>query len=351
VNINYVPIRGDISGFQFLDQRKLPLEEIYMQCETLDDAFSAIREMVVRGAPLIGFTAIAGLVLDLKSRTYQNLDEFKKTCEYLKTARPTAVNLMYEVDMAYRIVAAQVTQKGSWSGTAELLMERLVAVMKKLENDNLTMAKLAEQRLKSIFGDKKLNLMTLCNTGFLACGPIGTALGVISYMNSIGKVENVYASETRPYMQGIRLTSWELKKEGISHEVVVEGAASHLLKTRRIDAIFIGADRIVANGDTANKVGSSGLSIIADYYGVPFFVVAPYSSFDMDLDSGEKIEIEMRPEEEILFCKDIRLAPEGVRAFNPSFDVTDHKLITSIFCEKGEIHPVSRESMKKKLGV
>jgi methylthioribose-1-phosphate isomerase len=349
MNVNYVPIRGDINGFEFLDQRKLPLDEIYMQGKTLEDAFTAIRDMVVRGAPLIGFTAIAGLVLE-KNRTYQNLDEFKQTCECLKTARPTAVNLMYEVDMSYKDVAEHVTEKGTWEGTAELLMKRLVEAMKKLENDNLTMAKLAEQRLKAIYGDKKLNLMTLCNTGFLACGPMGTALGVISYMNSIGKVDHVYASETRPYMQGIRLTSWELMKEGIDHEVVVEGAASHLLKSGKVDAIFIGADRIVANGDTANKVGSSGLSIIAKHYGVPFFVVAPFSSFDMALDTGDKIEIEMRPEEEILFCKGIRLAPEGAKAFNPSFDVTDHKLITSIFCEKGEIHPVSKESMHNCLG-
>lgn len=350
MNVNYVPIRGDINGFEFLDQRKLPLDEIYMQGKTLEDAFTAIRDMVVRGAPLIGFTAIAGLVLDLKNRTYQNLDEFKQTCEYLKTARPTAVNLMYEVDMSYKDVAEHVIEKGTWEGTAELLMKRLVEAMKKLENDNLTMAKLAEQRLKAIYGDKKLNLMTLCNTGFLACGPMGTALGVISYMYSIGKVDHVYASETRPYMQGIRLTSWELMKEGIDHEVVVEGAASHLLKSGKVDAIFIGADRIVANGDTANKVGSSGLSIIAKHYGIPFFVVAPFSSFDMALETGDKIEIEMRPEEEILFCKGIRLAPEGAKAFNPSFDVTDHKLITSIFCEKGEIHPVSKESMHNCLG-
>jgi len=350
MKINYIPIRGDIDGFQFLDQRKLPLEEIYIEGKTLEDAFAAIKEMVVRGAPLIGFTAIAGLVLDLKCKKYQSLDEFKQACEYLKTARPTAVNLMYEVDMSYKEVATFVTEKESWDGTAELLMQRLVDCMKKLEEDNLTMAKLAEKRLHEIYGDKKLNLMTLCNTGFLACGPMGTALGVISHMNSVGKVNHVYASETRPYMQGIRLSSWELMKENIKHDIVVEGAHSHLLKAGKVDAIFIGADRIVANGDTANKVGSSGLSIIAKHYGIPFFVVAPFSSFDMALGSGNKIEIEMRPQDEILFCKGIRLAPEGATAFNPSFDVTDHKLITSIFCEKGEVHPVNRETMLSTLG-
>lgn len=350
MNVNYVPIRGNKTGFEFLDQRKLPLEEIYLPGNTLDDAFVAIKDMVVRGAPLIGFTAIAGLILDLNSKQYKNLDEFKQTCEYMKTARPTAVNLMYEIDMSYKAIAAHVIEKGTWEGTADLLMQKLIDSMKKLESDNMTMAKLAEKRLEAIYGDKKLNLMTLCNTGFLACGPMGTALGVISHMNAIGKVNHVYASETRPYMQGIRLTSWELMKENIKHEIVVEGAASHLMKSGKVDAVFIGADRIVSNGDTANKVGSSGLSIISNHYGVPFFVVAPFSSFDMSLDSGNQIEIEMRPEDEILFCKGVRLAPEGARAFNPSFDVTDHKLVTSIFCEKGEVHPVNRENMKTILG-
>lgn len=257
---------------------------------------------------------------------------------------------MYEVDESFKDVKELIQDGGSWHDVYHKLRTRLVDQMERLESDNLTMAKSAERRLFEIYGDRKLNLMTLCNTGFLACGPMGTALGVVSHLNGKNKVGKVFASETRPYLQGIRLTSWELQKEGIEHELVVEGAASHLLKSGMVDAIFIGADRIVANGDTANKIGSSSLAIIAKHFKIPFFVVAPTSSFDLSLNDGSLIEIEFRDEEEVLSCMGLRLAPKGTRAFNPSFDVTDHELITSIFCEKGEIHPVDEKSVSALFG-
>ncbi|MCO4792981.1 MAG: S-methyl-5-thioribose-1-phosphate isomerase [Bacteriovoracaceae bacterium] len=350
MNIDYVSLKWNSEGLSFLDQRKLPLEEVYVKAESIEDAWGAIHEMVVRGAPLIGFTAISGLALELLSNRINNLDDFKQKCDYLKTARPTAVNLMFEIDESFNEVKRHIESNESWEDAGLLLKTRLNNQMKKLEEDNLIMAKLAEKKLSKLYGDKKLNILTLCNTGFLACGTMGTALGAISYLNSLGRIEKVYASETRPYMQGIRLTSWELQKENINHDIIVEGATSHLMKTKKIDAVFIGADRIVGNGDTANKIGSSGLSILCDFYNVPFFVVAPISSFDLSLDNGNEINIEMRSEDEILSCRGQRLAPAGASAYNPSFDISDHSLITSIFCEKGEIHPVNKENVLRITG-
>jgi len=214
-----------------------------------------------------------------------------------------------------------------------------------LYQHNLSMAKTATTELVRRYGDKKLNIMTLCNTGYLACGPMGTALGVIEYLHSLGKINHVYASETRPYLQGGRLTAYELATGAIPHSITVEGAFSYLMKNQLVDAIFIGADRIVNNGDTANKVGSSTLSIVAKYYGVPFYVVAPTSSFDLSLDNGDKIEIELRPEEEVLCAMGKRIAPMESRALNPSFDVTDHTLITGIICENGIVTDITPDNI------
>ena len=191
------------------------------------------------------------------------------------------------------------------------------------------------EHLTKTTGDRKLRVLTHCNTGYLACGSIGTALGVIQVLSEKKLIEKVWVDETRPYLQGSRLTAYELNNLGIEHNVVVEGAASYLMKNNLVDAIFVGADRIVANGDTANKVGTSNLSILAKHYNIPFYVVAPSSSFDLSISSGEKIEIEMRPEEEILEYKDLRIAPKTSQALNPSFDISDGQLITGIASELG----------------
>ena len=201
------------------------------------------------------------------------------------------------------------------------------------------MAKIGLSELIKKVGDRKWRLMTHCNTGFLACGSLGTALGVISYANQMNYVEHVIVDETRPYMQGTRLTAFELNKENIPYNIVVEGAASFLLSNNKVDAIFVGADRIAANGDTANKIGTSTLAIVAKYYNVPFYVVAPISSFDVNISDGSHIEIEMRPMAEVTEFKNIEISPKGARAINPSFDVTEYNLITGIICEKGFIDP------------
>jgi methylthioribose-1-phosphate isomerase len=340
------PIIWKDDKLHLLDQRLIPNEEVYVICSTITDAHNAIKDMVVRGAPCIGFTAIYGLALWVSKQDKFSLDSFKKAASGLKEARPTAVNLMFEID---RIVH-DVENKFNDTTAVKEIMNHVLSdghfqIEKSLEKNTL-MAQFAVKELKKIYPDRKLNLMTHCNTGFLACGTLGTALGVISHAFQENLVEMVYADETRPYMQGTRLTAYELSKEAIPYKIVVEGAASYLLSNGLVDAIFVGADRIAANGDTANKVGTSTLAIVAKYYNIPFFVVAPLSSFDFNTPSGKTIEIELRDENEIISFKEHRVAPLGARALNPSFDVTTSDLITGIICEKGVVLNPTTESMK-----
>ncbi|MBY0518337.1 MAG: S-methyl-5-thioribose-1-phosphate isomerase [Bacteriovoracaceae bacterium] len=340
------PIIWKNDELHLLDQRLLPNEEKFVICSTIENAHDGIRDMAVRGAPCIGFTAIYGLALWLKVQKVYSFKELERAASYLKQARPTAVNLMFEVD---RILEAVKANFSANSKVQDVYKFVLSDGHQQIENSivkNTKMAQYALEDLTKKYGVKKLNLMTHCNTGFLACGTLGTALGVISYAHSQSRVEMVYADETRPYMQGSRLTAYELGKENIPYNIVVEGAASYILKHKKIDAIFVGADRIAANGDTANKVGTSTLAIVAKHYGIPFYVVAPLSSFDYSLKSGDEIEIEMRTPDEILGYKNIRIAPQDAKAINPSFDVTSADLIEGIISEKGIVLKPNTEKMK-----
>jgi methylthioribose-1-phosphate isomerase len=337
------PLKYENGILKLLDQRLLPNEEVYLTTKTIEDCYVAIKDMVVRGAPLIGFTGIWGMALFLKNNPKSVFPQFEQAANYLKSARPTAINLAFEIDRC--VVMAQ--KETHLNALYPKLVEHALSEMNNLYEKNLSMAKFAEAELQKIYGDRSLNLMTICNTGTLACGVLGTALGVIVHMNQQKKVKEVYASETRPYLQGSRLTSFELLKEGIDHKIVVEGAASYLMKNKLVDAIFAGADRIVENGDTANKIGTSSLSIIAKHYGIPFFIVAPVSSFDLTLKTGDQIEIELRDPSEILKYKEHSIAHKDAKALNPSFDVTDHDCITGIICENGAINPVTIDNLKK----
>ncbi len=341
------PLKYEKEILKLLDQRLIPAEEVYVTIKTIEDAYKAIQDMIVRGAPLIGFTGIWGMALFLKNNPKVVLPQFEQAAQYLKSARPTAVNLAFEIDRCVALAKKEI----HLSALYPKLVEFAQLEMNNLYEKNLKMAKFAEIELSKIYGDRPLNLMTICNTGTLACGVLGTALGVVVHLHHQNKVKNVYASETRPYLQGSRLTSFELIKEGIDHRVVVEGAASYLMKNKMVDAIFAGADRIVENGDTANKVGTSSLSIIAKYYGIPFYIVVPVSSFDLSMKTGDEIEIELRDPNEILKYKDLQIAHPEAKALNPSFDVTDHSCITGIFCENGAITPVSVENVKEIVGV
>jgi len=342
-----IPLIWKDRKLSLIDQRILPLEEKYIDIRSLEEVHRAIKDMVVRGAPLIGFTALYGLVVHLQKNLPSSINEIKKACEYLKTARPTAVNLAFELDQAIELAHNYLEKNGSLNEFLSALEEFSTKQIEDIHYKNLAMANFAANDLKEKFGEKKLRLMTLCNTGALACGPMGTALGVIEYMNTLGRIEHVYASETRPYLQGSRLTAYELSVLDIEHSITVEGAFSYLLKNKLVDAVFIGSDRIAANGDAANKIGSSTLAITCKYYGVPFYVVAPLSTFDFKASSGEDIEIELRGEEEILKLKNIQIAPESSRALNPSFDVTDHKLIEAIICERALIKNPSTQNLNE----
>ncbi len=344
------PIEFKNNKLILLDQRYLPNEEIYQNINSLEEGHAAIRDMVVRGAPCIGFTAIYTLALWLRDRKDFSLDEFLKAGEFLITSRPTAVNLEYEVN--YCLEMAKIIFDESPENATKVLFDKMVKLghhkMEQSYEDNLNMAKFAIKELKNIYSNTKLNLMTHCNTGTLACGRLGTALGVITTAAQNNFVNKVWVDETRPYLQGSRLTSFELIKEGIDHDIVVEGAASYLMRNKLVDAIFVGADRITANGDTANKVGTSTLAIVANHYGVPFYVVAPTSSFDLKCKNGDGINIELRDQEEILMHKGHLIASKEASAYNPSFDITPAGIITGIICEKrifmrGEYHLISSE--------
>lgn len=337
-----LPLKYENDILKLIDQRLLPTEEVYMTARTIEDCFVAIKDMVVRGAPLIGFTGIWGMALFIKHNPKCTFEQFARAADYLKSARPTAVNLAFEIDRCVEMARKETHMNALYPK----LVEHAKSEMNMLYEKNLAMAKFAEAELEKIYGNRPLNVMTICNTGVLACGVLGTALGVIVHLNNQKKVTKVFASETRPYLQGSRLTSFELLKEGIDHQIVVEGAASYLMKNKMVDAIFAGADRIVENGDTANKIGTSSLSIIAKHYGIPFYIVAPISSFDLNLKTGDQIEIELRDESEILKYKDHSIAHPEARALNPSFDVTDHSCITGIICENGVIAPTSSSNVR-----
>lgn len=344
---NYQPIIWKDEKLFLLDQRLLPQTETFVEATDLKSTAAAIRDMVVRGAPCIGFTAIFGMALWLKGQNDLTLEKCREACDEMISARPTAVNLSFEVNRCFQMMKTYIQDGKSRDDLYKALVEFGKVQIKESHSKNTSMAKIGVEELTKHFGDRKWRLMTHCNTGFLACGSLGTALGVISYANKLGKVEYVLADETRPYMQGTRLTAFELAKENIPYSIVVEGAASYLLSHNKVDAIFVGADRIAANGDTANKVGTSTLAIVAKHYNVPFYVVAPVSSFDISIPDGKHIEIEMRAMSEITELKGIKLAPEGAQSINPSFDVTDHRFITGIICEKGLINPANSGELVK----
>lgn len=336
---SYNPIIWKDEKLFLLDQRLLPATETFVEVNDLKACALAITDMVVRGAPCIGFTAIYGMALWVKGQNKVTIESCRAACDEMISARPTAVNLSFEVNRCFEIMKSYINEGKPVAELYKRLVEFGHAQVHESHDKNTKMAQIGVKELTEKIGDRKWRLMTHCNTGFLACGSLGTALGVISFAHKLGKVEYVLADETRPYMQGTRLTAFELSKENIPYSIVVEGAASYLLSHNKVDAIFVGADRIAANGDTANKVGTSTLAIVAKHYNVPFYVVAPVSSFDTSIPDGKHIEIEMRAMNEITELKGIKLAPEGAQSINPSFDVTDHQHITGIICEKGFINP------------
>lgn len=337
------PIKMNRQKIEVLDQKLLPHQELYTEIANLRDGYLAIKEMKVRGAPLIGFTAIYTMGVWCREGSWDELDQ---VVSYLNSARPTAVNLSYELKRVKSFILEQKSKGKDLKNISLDVFDYASKLMTKANEKHLQMAQYAEQALVKKFGNRKLTIMTHCNAGWLACGTMGTAVGVISYLASQNRIKNVWVDETRPYLQGSRLTAFELYKEKIPHQIVVEGAAHHLMKNKLVDAIFVGADRIAANGDTANKIGTANLSVLAKHFNIPFYIVAPLSTFDLETPSGQEIEIELRDEAEIKSYKSHHIAPLSSKAFNPSFDISDAINITGIVCEQGIASPVTPQRIK-----
>lgn len=332
-----------------LDQRKLPNEEVYVICETLEEAIDAIKNMTVRGAPAIGITAAYACVLAVRERLKEiGNDErgllnalLSQDFIKLKSARPTAVNLAWAVNKAQALLDKNTVD------ALDMPFEMLSLAQSIHQDDidnNLHMAELACKHLKNTH-NRPFSILTHCNAGSLATGGYGTALGVARLAWEEQIIDKVYADETRPWFQGARLTAWELHYENIPVCLNVDSAAAWLMSNKNIKWVIVGADRIAANGDVANKIGTFQLAIVARHHGVKVMVVAPSSTVDLSIASGDQIEIEMRDANELNQFRGQTLAPEGIEVINPVFDVTPASLIDVIVTEKGIIERPTREKM------
>ncbi len=320
-----------------LDQRVLPGRMHYWRCHSGDEVVEAIQSLAVRGAPLIGLAAVYGLWLYALSMDKESLDpqSMEETSKRLKAARPTAVNLGWAVDRAMA--------KLPWNapGQVPAALYELARTME--EEDRGKNARIGMYGAN--WFDRPVSILTHCNTGSLATAGYGTALGVIRSLMNQGKLKAVYADETRPLLQGARLTAWELQQDGIEATVIPDAASAFLMQQGKIDAIVVGADRIAANGDTANKIGTLMLAVLAKQYQLPFLVAAPTSTLDLTLAAGDQIPIEQRPPKEVAEIAGQRIVPQGTAVWNPAFDVTPAELITAIVTEYGVVYPPLLENL------
>ena len=318
---------------KILDQTSLPNRQDFVVLSQLDEVINVIRTLKVRGAPAIGIVAAYGIYIhaqNLRARNALSLQALQKAGDLLKAARPTAVNLAWAVDRLLKAVDGQSDPLA----ILEILKHEAIAIH---EEDRAMCERIGEHGSKLV--SDRSNILTHCNTGFLATGGIGTALGVVYKAFEQGKQPHVFVDETRPVGQGARLTYWELQQNGVPATLITDNMAGFLMKQKKVDLIITGADRIAANGDTANKIGTYSLAVLARHHGIPFYIAAPSSTFDLSLESGEAIPIEQRPGEEILNCWQFE-NPERYQVYNPAFDVTDHELIQGIITELGIIeHP------------
>lgn len=324
-------LRWENDTVLLLDQRRLPHEEAYLTCRSPEDVAAAIRGMAIRGAPAIGVAAAMGLALGVRRSTTEGPGlkaEFDRMCVELGGTRPTAVNLFWAIERMRRCFAA--ADGDAATDVRRRLLEEALAIQAEDVAACRRMGDIGASVLP-----RRARILTHCNAGALATAGYGTALGVIRSAARQGKVAGVWAGETRPYLQGARLTAWELLKDGIPTTLIADNMAGHLMARGEVDAVIVGADRIAANGDVANKIGTYTLAVLAKEHGLPFYVAAPISTIDLATASGEAIPIEERSPEEVTHHAGKRLAPEGVAVRNPAFDVTPHRYVTAIVCERG----------------
>jgi len=331
-------IRWSEEGVVMIDQRRLPREEVYVTCRDYREVAEAIRTMVIRGAPAIGVAAAMGVALGML-RSPDPEAELETICRTLAETRPTAVNLFWAIQRMKRLYE---TSRG---GPLEEVRRRLIEEAVRMREEDIAINQAMGRHGATLVPDGK-TVLTHCNAGALATAGYGTALGVIRAAIAAGKKIDVMADETRPFLQGARLTAWELAHDGIPVTVITDNMAGHFLRSGRIGCVVVGADRIAANGDVANKIGTYPLAVLTQENQVPFYVAAPVSTLDLTLASGELIPIEQRPAAEVTHVFGVGVTPEGVAVENPAFDVTPHRYVTAIITERGVARPPYTESLR-----
>ena len=346
MKLNIIPVKWSEKGVEMLDQRLLPTEEKWLTLRTYDEVAAGIKDMVVRGAPAIGVSAAYGIALGAKQfvgTTVADLeDELEFISDVLGKTRPTAVNLFWAIDRMNRTFQKAKSDGKSVSEIKQILLSDAKAIH---EED------IESQRLIAQFGGELLadnsTVLTHCNAGALATGGVwGTALGVIRGAVDQGKTISVIADETRPYLQGARLTAWELMQDDIPVTLITDNMSGHIMKKGGVHAVVVGSDRIAANGDVANKIGTYMVAVLAKRHNIPFYVAAPLSTVDLNCPTGEQIPIEERDIREVTHIKDIQLAPDNTTVSNYAFDVTPNDLVTAIITEKGVARGPYTESLK-----
>jgi methylthioribose-1-phosphate isomerase len=314
------------AGVVMIDQTKLPRQELYITCTSYREVAEAIRGMIIRGAPAIGVAAAMGVALGMQQA--ESAAEFEEICDKLAKTRPTAVNLFWAIERMRR----------RYRELQDLPIAEMRAALKaeaqQVRLEDIAINEAIGRNGADLIPDRK-TVLTHCNAGALATAGYGTALGVIRAAVAAGKQIDVYADETRPYLQGSRLTVWELQQDGIAATLITDNMAGHFLKSGRIGCVVVGADRIAGNGDVANKIGTYSVAVLAKENGIPFYVAAPVSTLDLTLSSGDQIPIEQRHASEVTHVYGVAVAPEGIPVQNPAFDVTPNRYVTAIITEKG----------------
>ncbi|MFZ0736481.1 MAG: S-methyl-5-thioribose-1-phosphate isomerase [Candidatus Acidiferrales bacterium] len=347
------PIRWTPEGVVVLDQRRLPGEVIHHTYTDYRGVAGAIQEMVIRGAPVIGIAAAMGVAIGVQNSAARNLadlrTEFSVICNTLAHTRPTAADLFWAIQRCQRVFdgATREAEKNGVGGI-ESIRKTMIAEAQRIHQERRD-ADAAIGRFGAELMPQAGRVMTQCNAGALATGGIGTALGVIRVAIEGGRKIEVIVPETRPYLQGSRLTAWELQQDGIPLTLITDNMVGHILKTGNVSAIVVGADRIAANGDTANKIGTYPMAVLANEHKIPFYVAAPISTFDLSLPSGDAIPIEERSADEVTHLSGVRIAPD-VKAQHPAFDVTPSRFIAAIITERGVARSPFQESLKKLAG-
>ncbi|SIN80925.1 methylthioribose-1-phosphate isomerase [Singulisphaera sp. GP187] len=333
---------------RLIDQTRLPTEFLRIDCRDVSTVWEAIRSLRVRGAPAIGIAAAFGAVLGGQKAGTGDLESLRRglldASAYLRTSRPTAVNLFWALDRIERTIEENRGLDGP------TLLERILTEARAIADEDQQMCR-AIGRHGAELVETGQGILTHCNAGGLATADYGTALAVIFTAHSAGKSVHVFADETRPLLQGARLTAWELQRRGVPVTLICDNMAAQVMKEGKVQLVVVGADRIAANGDTANKIGTYGVALLAKAHGIPFYVAAPSSTFDLSLADGSSIPIEQRDPREITQSFGRQTAPEGVAVYNPAFDVTPAQLIDAIITERGIVRPVDAKTIRKTLGV